>query len=211
MKVLIIGETKITKNKIWKYYSKILKIKDNAEVLCSDIKDSDFNYNWNKIIKLYPDENTDGICYEILDKEIIEHYKIIDNKTIPIFDVIIANNVIEHIYNLGNFFDNVKYHLKKDGLFVIRTDNALYFPYYFPFTNSFLARVFGIGYHSNSEIVQELWNESHYHIFTKSHLISLLNRFGFKVLSVKYGIWKFGIKSFNFFLAPRILIVAQKV
>jgi hypothetical protein len=104
IKVLIIGEIKETKHRGWNYYKKLLKIEKEAKVYSSDLQNSDFNYNWSKVVELYPNENTDYVEYEILDKEIIEHYKIIDNKVIPRFDIIIANNILEHIYNLGIFF-----------------------------------------------------------------------------------------------------------
>jgi len=129
VKVLIIGETKETKYKIWNYYKKILKINQEAQVYCWDLRDSDFNYDWNEIVELYPTPNTDNLEYEFLDREIIEHYNIIDFRTIPRFDVIIANNVLERIYNLRIFFSNVVYHLKENGRFVIQITNSLFLPY----------------------------------------------------------------------------------
>jgi SAM-dependent methyltransferase len=129
IKVLIIGETNETKYKVWNYYKKLLKINQEAQVYCSDLRYSDFNYDWNEIVELYPTPNTDNLEYEILDREIIEHYNIIDFRTIPRFDVIIANNVLERIYNLRIFISNVVYHLKENGRFVIQITNSLFLPY----------------------------------------------------------------------------------
>jgi 2-polyprenyl-3-methyl-5-hydroxy-6-metoxy-1,4-benzoquinol methylase len=186
IKVLIIGETKETKYKIWNYYKKILKINQEAQVYCWDLRDSDFNYDWNEIVELYPTSNTDNLEYEILDKEIIEHYNIIDFRTIPRFDVIIANNVLERIYNLRIFLSNVVYHLKENGRFVILTVNSLYLPY------------------------NELIKSKKHYIFVKNHLVNLLKKFGFKIEKVEYGVYKFGIKKFIPYLFPKILIISKK-
>ncbi len=39
------------------------------------------------------------------------------------FDVIIAGDIIEHLYNPGIFLQNMKRHLKKDGILFISTPN----------------------------------------------------------------------------------------
>ena len=187
MKVLIIGENNYSKLNVFKKYLPIIKKYvnvNNAEIYSSDLYNSDFNCNWNYRV---------SILNALLEQK---------------FDVIIANNLLEHLYNLEPFFKGVKYHLKKNGLFVLRTDNALYPLYYIPLTNKFFAKLLGIGYHS-SDISKELWNENHYFIFTKKHLTNLLEKFGFRILDCKYGIWKYGIRSFNIPLAPRILIICK--
>ena len=129
IKVLIICETKETKYKIWNYYKKLLKINQEAEVYCWDLANSDFNYDWNEIVELYPTLDTDNVDCDILDREIIEHYNIIDFRTIPKFDIIIANNVLDRIYNLRIFLSNVEYHLMENGMFVIQITNSLFLPY----------------------------------------------------------------------------------
>ena len=40
------------------------------------------------------------------------------------FDVIIAGDVLEHVDNQGLFLDNVKKHLKENGVFILTTPNA---------------------------------------------------------------------------------------
>jgi 2-polyprenyl-3-methyl-5-hydroxy-6-metoxy-1,4-benzoquinol methylase len=190
-RVLIIGETKKTKYKVWNYYKKILKIEKEAEVFSSDLQDSDFIFDWNKPIK------------ELIQKQ--DTYIVLSQ-----FDYIIANNVLEHVLNLKTFLENIKLCLPKNGLFVIRTDNALYLPYYLPIKSKILAKLFGIGYHSTN-LAKEIWNENHYHIFTKNHLINLLSKFGFKVEKIEYGIWKYKISKLNIPIAPRILIIARKM
>jgi len=47
------------------------------------------------------------------------------------FQVIVAGNVIEHLYNVGHFLDNVKKHLKTDGVFLLTTDNCFGFRRWF--------------------------------------------------------------------------------
>lgn len=45
------------------------------------------------------------------------------------FDVIVAGEVLEHISNQGKFFDNMRKHLKDDGVMILTTPNALSFVY----------------------------------------------------------------------------------
>lgn len=40
------------------------------------------------------------------------------------FDVVIAGNLIEHLSNPGLFLETVKRHLKREGLFILTTDNC---------------------------------------------------------------------------------------
>lgn len=44
-------------------------------------------------------------------------------KTGKKFDVINAGDIIEHLTNIGEFLENVRLHLKDDGLFIITTPN----------------------------------------------------------------------------------------
>jgi len=187
MRILIIGENNETKFKVfWQYYPILKKYVniEKFEIYSSDLEKSDFNCNWNY---------KTSIIKTLLDQK---------------FDVVIANNIAEHLYNLEPFFKGVKHCLSKNGLFALRTDNALYLPYYIPIKSKFLAKLFGIGYHSTN-LVKEIWNENHYFIFTKRHLLNLFKRFGFKILYCKYCIWKYSIGSLNIPIAPRILIIAK--
>lgn len=43
------------------------------------------------------------------------------------FDVIVAGELIEHIYNAGKFLEIVKRHLKKNGKFILTTPNPYFF------------------------------------------------------------------------------------
>jgi 2-polyprenyl-3-methyl-5-hydroxy-6-metoxy-1,4-benzoquinol methylase len=45
------------------------------------------------------------------------------------FDVIVAGEIIEHLFNPGNFLECVKKHLKKNGKFIITTPNPYFFRY----------------------------------------------------------------------------------
>lgn len=47
------------------------------------------------------------------------------------FDVIVAGEIIEHLPNQGLFLKNMKRHLKRDGVLIITTPNALAFFYWF--------------------------------------------------------------------------------
>jgi 2-polyprenyl-3-methyl-5-hydroxy-6-metoxy-1,4-benzoquinol methylase len=45
------------------------------------------------------------------------------------FDVIVAGEILEHLPNQGLFLKNMKRHLKKKGVLILTTPNALAFPY----------------------------------------------------------------------------------
>jgi len=47
------------------------------------------------------------------------------------FDVIIAGELIEHLENTGIFLENVKRHLKKEGVFFLTTPNPTSFRFFF--------------------------------------------------------------------------------
>jgi len=40
------------------------------------------------------------------------------------FDVVVAGNIIEHLSNPGLFLETVKRHMKKEGIFILTTDNC---------------------------------------------------------------------------------------
>lgn len=46
------------------------------------------------------------------------------------FDVIVAGELIEHLSNQGLFLENMKKHLKDEGLLILTTPNALQIPSY---------------------------------------------------------------------------------
>lgn len=87
------------------------------------------------------------------------------------FDIIIAARVIEHLQNLGIFFDNIKRHLSTRGVVVIITPNA----------------------HSISFFSQMLFckrtdiSKKHTHWHNEQSLCNLLESNGFKIIKVKYS------------------------
>lgn len=88
------------------------------------------------------------------------------------FDVILAEEVLEHLSDLPCFLKNVHRHLKDDGLFIITTPN--------PISHSFfLQRLFGGKIKDVS-----IWNHTHWH--THETLAELLRRHKFKIIHVEY-------------------------
>ncbi len=87
------------------------------------------------------------------------------------FDIVLAIKIIEHVSNLKIFMENLKIHLKQDGLLVIITPN--------PLSVSFFMQQF---FHSKTDI-----SEYHMHWQDRSTLTNLLRSNGFDVVSFKYS------------------------
>ena len=78
------------------------------------------------------------------------------------FDVVVAGDIIEHLDNAGLFLDNMKKHLKKDGLLIISTPNV-----------KSIAFAFFKG------------NKTHTAWYCKYTLSYLLRQHGFKVVKIR--------------------------
>jgi len=87
------------------------------------------------------------------------------------FDVIVAGDIIEHLDNQGLFLENMKTHLKDDGMLIITTINM----YYPGFMLHYLTRrCENVGpYHT-------LWH-------SESTLRAIVERHGFRVVKTYYG------------------------
>ncbi|MEM2507749.1 MAG: methyltransferase domain-containing protein [Nitrososphaerota archaeon] len=88
------------------------------------------------------------------------------------FDIILAEEVLEHLSNLPTFFENVKMHLKEDGLLIITTPNPISPPF-------FIQRLFG-------GKIKDISVDSHMFWQTHETLINLLKKHSFKVIYVEY-------------------------
>ncbi|MCL5071161.1 MAG: class I SAM-dependent methyltransferase [Actinobacteria bacterium] len=124
------------------------------------------------------------------------HWKKVDfNKPVPydrnLFDVIIAGEIIEHLYNTDNFFKEVHSILREDGILLLTTPNLaswmnrLFLLFGFqPFDTevSDESHIFGKEFIYNlmgRKVSQSL---GHLRCFTKKALRSLLKYYDFKVL-----------------------------
>ena len=88
------------------------------------------------------------------------------------YDVIIAGEVIEHLFNMGNFLENTRNALKNEGMLIITTPNARSLTYHF---NRILGRINVMGEHENAE---------HVHLYTAQTLIQLLGSNGFSAMEI---------------------------
>ena len=86
------------------------------------------------------------------------------------FDVVIAGNIIEHLSNPGLFLDTAKRHLKKNGFFILTTDNCYGL-------RSLKAVTFFDGIHPNKE---------HSLAFEEEVFRQLLERHGFQITDFYY-------------------------
>lgn len=88
------------------------------------------------------------------------------------FDVVLAEEVLEHLTNLPVFFENVRWHLKKDGLLIITTPNPISPSFFFQ-------RLFG------GEI-KDVSINNHTFWQTQETLANLLRKYSFKVVDILY-------------------------
>jgi SAM-dependent methyltransferase len=88
------------------------------------------------------------------------------------FDVILAEEVIEHLTNLPIFLRNVYRHLKDNGLFIITTPNPISPSFFFQRLLGGKIRDVSINHHT-------FWS-------THETLIELLRRYKFKVIFYEY-------------------------
>jgi 2-polyprenyl-3-methyl-5-hydroxy-6-metoxy-1,4-benzoquinol methylase len=117
---------------------KILKLCKNKKVLdlgCVDHSAKTETYeNWlHKKIKEVSKELI-GLDYEKKELEKLNKkgYNIIygDAENFDLkkkFDVVVAGEIIEHLFNVGNFLDCIKKHMNKNSILIITTPNAFGF------------------------------------------------------------------------------------
>lgn len=86
------------------------------------------------------------------------------------FDTVVSEENIEHIANLKTYLDNVKRHMKKDGLFVLSTPNASCF--------DFMIQTWLFG--------KPQVNQHHTHVHTLDTITYLLESNGFKIMTYEY-------------------------
>lgn len=103
----------------------------------------------------------------------------IDQEKLPYpnnyFDEIRANQILEHLKNVGNFIDEVYRVLKKDGKIYLRTDHAGFIFYYIlkrKEHNRLLRR-----WYKKEAFKHNQGEDAHYHLFVASHLSALFRRF----------------------------------
>ena len=117
------------------------------------------------------------------------------------YDVIVAGNTIEHLFNAGAFLENVKNHLHKNGLFILTTDNC------FGFRHLFYALVLG----------RVPVNRTHTCYYDIETLTYLLNKKGFRIKKKAFYTdakgWRYFVErivGMRRVLAPYMIIVAER-
>lgn len=86
-----------------------------------------------------------------------------------LYDVVISEENIEHIFNLDGYLKNVRNHLKENGLFIITTPNAGCFDYFIH--NLFWGRL--------------RINPTHTHIHSRETIRYLLEYYDFKIIKIE--------------------------
>lgn len=106
------------------------------------------------------------------------------------FEHINAKNLIEHLPNVGSFFQACYLALKLGGVLTFETDNAAWFPFYIPYMHWLMPRRTWIGAAVNPDFNRDMNNSPHLYTFTFHHLRMFALRYGFLVKKeqyVKYG------------------------
>jgi len=106
------------------------------------------------------------------------------------FDYIRAGNIVEHLSNPGKLLDNVKRHLKDDGVFVLETAN-----------------VKGVGYIFFKN------NPDHVAWYCKYTLTTLLERHGFIIKEIHYCVWQkrnWVYDRLRYLFANNIIMICKK-
>ncbi|MDI6708718.1 MAG: methyltransferase domain-containing protein [Candidatus Thermoplasmatota archaeon] len=148
---------------------------------------------------------------ELKDKGYNIHYGNAEDPNLSLgrkFDVVVAGELIEHLSNQGIFLENVKKHLRENGILIISTPNAREIAY--P-----LKRL--IKGSANEEMcIPAVRSHLGYHTLTT--LTNLLRRHGFSVIEYKYvnlELTTFGGRVLNFItkfikdFSNTIVVVAQ--
>lgn len=116
--------------------SRILKLVEGKEVLdigCTWI-DDDGTWVHGDMLKVA--KSVTGIDITDVDKFREKGYNIVERSADELynlhrkFDVVVAAEVLDHTCNLGTFMDNVKRHLKPDGIFVVVMHNPQAFEFF---------------------------------------------------------------------------------
>ncbi len=93
------------------------------------------------------------------------------------FDVVYTASLIEHLHEPSHLFTEAYRVLKKGGKFVLRTDNPSYIFLHLP-----LGSMYDGNYSSTHGD-----DDRHYMLFTRSHLLTWAEKFGFRNAHVTYS------------------------
>lgn len=120
------------------------------------------------------------LCVDISpkDKDVIkmDAYRYLEMYgTFHFYKDIRTKNMLEHIPNVGKFLELCYTSLPAFGRLTVITDNAEFVPFYAPLS---LLHT-GIGAHNRNKYAIDVCGSAHLSIFTKMHLINLLELAGF--------------------------------
>lgn len=143
--------------------------------------------------RIFGIENQPGRA--ILSKKSGVNVKVVDlNKKWPFkdesIDCITATEVVEHLINLDNFFNETRRILKRGGKIIISTDNLAGYHNIFallignqPYTGPYLSRIFPIGHRPHAKYYKDSRMDPHINVMTAKALNELLLAYGFKILN----------------------------
>lgn len=133
--------------------------------------------------------DTNPINDKVIKADVLSYITTYEENSI---DEIYSKNLLEHLTEINTFMSNCFNALKPNGRIVIITDNAEFLPYYIPFIHRF-----GIGAHSSNKYFDNYKYQNctpHYMLFTKMHLINIMQKYGFQVLECKRDIKTLGAR-----------------
>ncbi len=141
-------------------------------------------------------------------------------------DVITSTETIEHLINVDLFLEEAHRVLKKNGLFILSTDNLAAYHNIFalfrglqPYTGPFLSRKYPIGHRPNAifyETLKDMY--PHLNVMTTKSLVQLLEYNKFKIKAVTgAGFYPFPIPiarllvKIDKYHASHCIVVGQKI
>jgi 2-polyprenyl-3-methyl-5-hydroxy-6-metoxy-1,4-benzoquinol methylase len=152
-------------------YSKVLEIGCNVGKFATSIKSKPCEY-WG----VEPFEEAANVAKTKMDKVLVGFYDNIANE-IPdnYFDLVIANDVIEHMEQPWNFFKSIKNKMTSNAFIVLSIPNVRYF-------NNLVDLLF----HKDWKYIDcGILDITHLRFFTEKSIVRLLNEYGFKIEMMK--------------------------
>ncbi len=140
-------------------------------------------------------------------------------------DVITSTETIEHLVNVDLFIEEAHRVLKRDGLFIVSTDNLAAYHNIFallrglqPYTGPFLSKKFPIGHRPNAIFYETMKGMNpHLNVMTAKSLVQLIEGYKFKVVKViGAGFYPFPLPiarvlvNLDKYHASHCIVIAQK-
>jgi len=152
---------------------------NNAKLMCFDISHSRLRFVKSQLEPRLTGESTQRVSFNECNFD--TQFSIVSNEQ---YDVVIALDIMEHVFDVFGFVNNCQRILKDRGLLIIRVPNIAYIKHRvmllfgkLPVTASW----FETPGEFSSWRLQHGWDGGHLHLFTIPIIYKLLHEYGFQV------------------------------